>query len=87
MQIGNKVRWENAYRGRTMTTEGVIIGIVQAGDRPDSDLFPEFWEGDATPGVDRDEESYVVQTDDRTEQSGRRLFWPATGLLTVISEC
>jgi hypothetical protein len=80
MQIGDEVTWANDFRGRTITTDGVIIGVIPPECRPSEEEFPEFWV-EVGPGPDREEESYVVQVEAHDTKAGRRLFWPKANLL------
>jgi hypothetical protein len=85
VQLGDRVVWANDYRGRTIKTEGVIVGVIAPGERPGEDEFPEFWV-EYGPGADREEESYVVQVDSSTKTK-RKLFWPNAKLTKESTVC
>jgi len=74
--IGDEVEWTSQSAGYKTTKRGVVVQIVPAGLRPDSEAFPSLHR---RAGLQRDHDSYVVRV------RGRGPYWPRVSLLEPVA--
>jgi hypothetical protein len=79
MKVGDAVKWKSQAQGYATVKEGVIVAVLQPGERPNKSAHPDMFKTDRYgsergPGFGRKELSYVVKVRNRH-------YWPRSLLL------
>lgn len=80
--LEDHVKWSSQAQGKYKTKIGIVVQVVQSGEYPDYDRFPQLYAG-AGIGMCRNHESYVVAVDcGKTPGSSTRHYWPRVSALS-----
>ena len=79
-QKGQTVRWRSQSNSQTTTKHGIIVAIIQPGERP-HDIFTCHPYRCMFDGLSRKEVSYLVEVAGKTQRAKKRLYHPRTAAL------
>ena len=79
-KLGDAVKWSSQAQGHTKEKTGVIVEVVEAGQRPDRVRFPDLYKGPGV-GFGRQDASYVVLV------GKRKHYWPLASKLQPVNIC
>lgn len=79
-ELGDEVAWESQARGFSKEKRGVVVRVLEPGERftdADRATFPNLFRGFGV-GVPRPHRSYVVKV-------GNVYYWPVVGKLRAVA--